>query len=168
MTTSFHASYASATVVGGVCRLLTNPLWPKKKNKKTVQAPKPHIVARRPQRADTIEGTSRTYTKAPTMPTVSWQTRRVFNFPNLTSLHWWVLFRSFFFWDFVGLEPNGTKSTRRGESNALAGYTTGPSSICLPRCSENGEQPNRLSLSPLLKLQTWHNLSRRWPTKRGG
>ena len=36
--------------------------------------------------------------------------------------------KSFFFWDFVGLEPSGTESPRRQESNALAGYTTGPSS----------------------------------------
>ena len=34
-----------------------------------------------------------------------------------------------FFWDFVGLEPSGTQSPRWRESNALAGYTTGPSSI---------------------------------------
>ena len=32
-----------------------------------------------------------------------------------------------FFWDFVGLEPSGTWSPRWRESNALAGYTTGPS-----------------------------------------
>ena len=30
-----------------------------------------------------------------------------------------------FFCDFVGLEPSGTLSPRRRESNALAGYTTG-------------------------------------------
>ena len=34
----------------------------------------------------------------------------------------------FFFWDFVGLESSGTWSPRRRESNALAGYTTRPSS----------------------------------------
>ena len=33
--------------------------------------------------------------------------------------------RKVFFWDFVGLEPNGTWSPRRRESSALAGYTTG-------------------------------------------
>ena len=32
------------------------------------------------------------------------------------------------FFGFVGLEPSGTWSPRRRESNALAGYTTGPSS----------------------------------------
>ena len=34
----------------------------------------------------------------------------------------------FFFCDFVGLEASGTWSPRRRESNALVGYTTGPSS----------------------------------------
>ena len=34
----------------------------------------------------------------------------------------------FFFCDFVGLELSGTWSPRRRESNALVGYTTGPSS----------------------------------------
>ena len=32
---------------------------------------------------------------------------------------------------------------------------------CPPSCPEIGQQSNRLSLSPLLKLQTSHNLSRR-------
>ena len=37
-------------------------------------------------------------------------------------LNWTLIF-----WVFVGLEPSGTWSSRRRESNALAGYTTGPS-----------------------------------------
>ena len=35
----------------------------------------------------------------------------------------------FFFFLVVGLEPSDTESPRRRESNALAGYTTGPSSM---------------------------------------
>ena len=38
------------------------------------------------------------------------------------------IFFFFFFCDFVGLEPSGTWSPCRRESNALVGYTTGPSS----------------------------------------
>ena len=39
-----------------------------------------------------------------------------------------VLYLFFCVCDFVGLEPSGTWSPRRRESNALVGYTTGPSS----------------------------------------
>ena len=39
-----------------------------------------------------------------------------------------ISFFFFFFCDFVGLEPSGTWSPCIRESNALVGYTTGPSS----------------------------------------
>ena len=56
-------------------------------------------------------------------------------FRNLLNREHWVVTnnnasaeKGFFFWDFVGLEPSGVESPRRRESNAFAGYTTGPSS----------------------------------------
>ena len=146
-------------VLRGVCRLLANPPFAKKKKKKKKGrcASTAASLATATYTKPCGESTDFTLPKKLVESTLeAWNLGVVPQYPPCPNkrfrlVSWQTADRSVF-----------------SSKPRLSAFVRSWTSKCPPRCPGNAQQPNRPSLSRLLKLQSGAQPARRWPAKRGG